>query len=182
MASEIKTIPLGMVNCYLVKMDGDYVLIDSGYSRNRAELEQKLARSGCRPGNLRLIFITHGDPDHTGNAAYLRKQFGAKIAMNKGDAAMVERGDMTAGRHANAVVKALVGTLSSAFGLKKTDRFKADLYIEDGWNFPGYGFEATAVQTPGHSAGSMSVLTATCFAETCSRIQRNPVSALSTSN
>ncbi len=89
--SEIKTIALalpfslGCVNCYLIKTEAGYVLIDTGSTNQRAVLEQELLKAGCRPGNLRLIILTHGDFDHTGNAAHLRRKFNAPLAMHPAD-------------------------------------------------------------------------------------------------
>ncbi len=77
--THIQTIPvmmpfkLGSVNCYLVNAGLNYVLIDTGSSNQRAYLERELRSAGCKPGNLKLIVITHGDFDHTGNAAHLRR-------------------------------------------------------------------------------------------------------------
>ncbi|GAG68637.1 unnamed protein product, partial [marine sediment metagenome] len=68
--------------------------IDTGGSNKRHDLENELDRAGCQPGNLNLIVLTHGDFDHTGNAAYLRKKFGTKIAMHSADSGMAEQGDM----------------------------------------------------------------------------------------
>jgi hypothetical protein len=50
--------------------------------------------------------LTHGDFDHTGNAAYLRQTFSAPLAMHPDDFSMLERGDMFASRdHANPMRK-----------------------------------------------------------------------------
>ncbi len=100
MQQEIKTIRLllpyrlSSVNCYLIKTDTGYILIDTGYSNKRTNLEKEFESAGCRPGNLKLIVLTHGDYDHAGNARYLREKYGTKIAMHNGDSGMVERGDM----------------------------------------------------------------------------------------
>ncbi len=83
------------MNCYLIDTGTGYVLIDTGSSNQRAILEKNLTSAGCKPGDLRLIALTHGDFDHTGNAAYLRKKFGSSIAMHSEDCGMVEQGDMT---------------------------------------------------------------------------------------
>jgi len=95
---KIITLPLpyklGTVNCYLIKTGTNYILIDTACSNKRAELEKKLERAGCKPGILKLIVLTHGDFDHTGNAAYLREKFGARVAMLHDDSGMSERGDM----------------------------------------------------------------------------------------
>jgi len=80
MPQEIKTINLGGVNCFLVKTGDGHVLIDTGLPTKRTDIEKELESAGCKPGNLKLIVLTHGDFDHTGNVAYLRKKFGTKIA------------------------------------------------------------------------------------------------------
>ena len=100
MPQEIKTISLllpyrlGSVNCYLIQTATGYILIDTGCSNKRADLEKEIESVGCKPGNLKLIVLTHGDFDHAGNAACLRKKFGTKIAMHYDDSGMVEHGDM----------------------------------------------------------------------------------------
>lgn len=149
---------MGSVNCYLVGTDGNFVLVDTGPSSGRAVLERTLVGAGCVPESLRLIIITHGDFDHTGNAAYLRAKFGAPIAMHAGDAGMAERGDMFWGRKSgNGLIRALAPAL---FRFGKPDRFTSDVLMEDGFDFAAYGFDAKAIALPGHSIGSLGVLTA----------------------
>jgi hydroxyacylglutathione hydrolase len=162
MPREIKTITFGGVNCYLVKTGAGYLLIDTGFTKNRGEIEKALESSGCHPGQLKLILITHGDYDHTGNASYLRQKYGAKIAMHPGDSVMVERGDMLADRRLNFFLRIIARMLLSIppFRVKKADRFRPDLIVEDGWDLSPYGFEAKAVHIPGHSSGSLGILTA----------------------
>ena len=79
MSSQITSIKLplpfrmGTVNCYLIATEEGYVLIDTGGPKNRKQVEAEMLRAGCEPGFLKLILITHGDFDHTGNAVYLRE-------------------------------------------------------------------------------------------------------------
>lgn len=66
--SEIKAITLHYlidVNNYLVKTGDSYILIDTGFSTKRTDFEKELESAGVRPGNLKLIILTHGDFDHT---------------------------------------------------------------------------------------------------------------------
>jgi hydroxyacylglutathione hydrolase len=104
---EIKTIAFGGVNCYLLSIDSGFVLIDTGFSKNRVDVEKELESAGCKPGNLRLILLTHGDFDHSGNAAYLRGKYNAKIAMHSADKGMVEKGDLFYNRNANLLMRIL---------------------------------------------------------------------------
>jgi len=67
------------VNCYLIKNDTGYLLIESGSSNQRDRLEKVLERAGCHPGNLRLIVITHGDFDHTAMPPICGTSLGPKL-------------------------------------------------------------------------------------------------------
>ena len=54
----ITIIELKNVNCYLVKGNNGYVLIDSGLPKNREEVEEKILKAGCDYGNLNLVVLT----------------------------------------------------------------------------------------------------------------------------
>jgi glyoxylase-like metal-dependent hydrolase (beta-lactamase superfamily II) len=149
---------MGSVNCYLVEAQGGFLLIDSGSPNSRQALDAELQGLGCRPGALRLCIMTHGDFDHIGNAAHVRATFGSKLAMHAGDAPMAEVGDMFAGREkSNFLLKALVPRL---IGFGKSERFVPDILLEDGSGLSEYGLEAQVISIPGHSSGSIGVLTA----------------------
>lgn len=172
MSQEIKTISLDGTNCYLVKTDGGYILIDTNFPFQRNKFEKTLEREGCRPGNLKLIVITHGDIDHTGNGAYLREKYKARIAMHDGDTEMCmndgitrDRGEMPKDFPLLLMILWLLrGFLRFAVGQmlwrKPFDRFEPDLLLEGDQSLAEYGFDAKILYTPGHSKGSISILTA----------------------
>jgi hydroxyacylglutathione hydrolase len=158
---EIAPITLGglpgfSANCYLVKTDTGYILIDTGFSPKRTNLDQQLERAGCPPGNIKLIVITHGHGDHTGNCAYLRAKYAARVAMHRGDSDMVEGGDIDL----SVFNRILVGLLSLIAGLGKSEKFRPDIYLEEGDDLSEYGFDAKVLHLPGHSPGSIGILTA----------------------
>jgi hydroxyacylglutathione hydrolase len=164
MENNIQTIrlplPFGMgrVNCYLAQTDSGFTLVDTGGSNDRKELMETLESSGCKPGGLSLILITHGDFDHAGNAAFLRQAFKSQIAMHKDDVGMVEDGDMFYNRQKpNLIVRKLAGLYASS---GKKDRFTPNLLLEDGNDLSEFGWKARIISIPGHSKGSIGVLTA----------------------
>lgn len=162
MPQEISIINTGGVNCYLVKTsDSGYVLIDTGFSNKRSKLEQELQSAGCKPGNLKLIVLTHGDSDHAGNCVYLREKYSTKIALHPGDSGMVERGDMSWNRKAKPdKVAILFRLMMFLFGRSsKFDLFKADIALEDGQDLAKYGLDAKVLHLQGHSQGSVGILT-----------------------
>jgi hydroxyacylglutathione hydrolase len=164
MQQQIKTISLslpyrlGSVNCYLIETNTGFVLVDTGGSNGRAKLARELEGAGCTPGDLELVVITHGDFDHTGNCAFLRKKFGTKIAMHADDSGMVERGDMFSNRESGNVLLRMMTPLLFRFG--GSERFVPDLYVEDGYDLSSFGWDAKVLSIPGHSKGSIGILTA----------------------
>jgi hydroxyacylglutathione hydrolase len=165
MTQEIRiiTLPmpykLGLVNCYLVKKDTGFFLVDTGFSNARLALEKELESAGCMPGQLKLILITHGDFDHTGNCAFLREKYGAKIAIHAEDAGLVESGDMFHNRKSG---NPFIGKISNLiFYLKKADKFKPDIQLVESFDLQEYGFDAKTLALPGHSKGSMGFMIST---------------------
>lgn len=112
---------MGFVNCYLIDTGSSFFLVDTGSKNKRLDLENELERHGCRPGNLKLIVLTHSDFDHTGNAAHLAHKFDTRTLMHSADAPMVEQGDMFVDRgKVNPLMCKLVAWMT---GFGKKERF-----------------------------------------------------------
>ncbi len=159
---NIITLPLplrmGRVNSYLIQNPAGYFLVDTGGSNARKELLRELESIGCKPHSLKLVILTHGDFDHIGNAAYLRSAFGAKIVMHGDDSGMAERGDMFVNRKKpNILIRALVPIFT---GFGTSERFAPDVLLNDGYDLSQHGLEAKVISLPGHSKGSIGIMTA----------------------
>ena len=167
MGGRIRRIDLG-VNCYLIDVECGYVLIDTGFPARRDKLDAQLAAAGCGPGELRLIVLTHGDVDHAGNCAHLRRTHHVPSAIHRQDVEMVRSGDMGVGRKGKPdrqvpLFRFMVWTtgLLNKFTGMGADFvvFEPDLLLEDGQDLSGYGLDARVVHLPGHSSGSIGILT-----------------------
>jgi glyoxylase-like metal-dependent hydrolase (beta-lactamase superfamily II) len=162
--AQIRTINAGGVNCYLVKTVSGFILVDTGFSSGRKNLEAALASAGCKPGEFKLVVLTHGDFDHSGNAAYLRAKYGARIAIHREDSDVVKRGDQDWNRKAKPdrfpLFFRAMGRLVTFFVRSvKFETFEPDLTIDEGYDLPAYGLAAEIVHLPGHSKGSIGILT-----------------------
>jgi len=155
---EIITIANKVVNCYLIKSGNDFFMVDTGMSFARGTLKKALAAAACKPGSLKLVIITHGDYDHTGNCVYLKEKYGAKIAVHRNEAGVLEKGDMLFSRRSRQGVffRAELKVARLLMGRP----FKPDVLVVDGDDLSPHGFAAKVVHTPGHTTGSISVLTA----------------------
>lgn len=171
-------IDLDGVNSYLARGEGGFVLFDTGghivtdkeFTDRRTLLRDALDAAGCTRENLNLILLTHGDNDHACNAAGLREEFGAGIAIHAGDLALVESPDpalwMESFRYRSPayrlVFRLLRKTITAATqrALEDFTAFSPDVLLEDGLSLLPYGLDATVLHLPGHTMGSVGVLTA----------------------
>lgn len=161
--STIQTINLSFVNCYLLKNEDRYILVDTGVPGMYTTLEKSLQDAGCIPGKLGLIILTHGDIDHAGNAAYLKTKYNTKVAIRKEDAPMVEKKELLMQRKVKSVVMRMMQSIMNFLGSYKKmtaafQSFTPDLYLEDGQELKTYGFDAKILHLPGHTPGSIAVL------------------------
>jgi glyoxylase-like metal-dependent hydrolase (beta-lactamase superfamily II) len=141
-------------NCYLLKEHENFILVDTACRSKRKDLVKGLEQAGCLPGNLRLILLTHGDFDHSGNAAWLVKEYGCPVGIHPRDAKMVEKGRMFITRDAgNLLLDFLTRVLLAV------DTFNPDVSLEDGMDLSSYGFGLQVIHVPGHSPGSVAFLT-----------------------
>jgi len=164
---EIKHLSLGMVNAYLVKTGKDIFLIDTGFAMTRSKLEKALEMEVVNPSNIKLVIITHGDIDHIGNCAYFQKEYGLKIAVHEADAWLCTTGKSIQNRKRissslskikSSIIRALiVKPLMKKYPL---EAFEPDMILADGHDFKKDGFDAKVVHIPGHSIGSIGILTA----------------------
>jgi hydroxyacylglutathione hydrolase len=160
-----KIFPINLkVPCYLIRDTDDFILIDTGDSSDRDRLENELDLLNVSSQSFKLVILTHGDFDHAGNAAFLRKKYGVKIAMHASDSGMVEKGDMGFNRKLRSdrvsVFGRIIMFISSHFvPPTQFEVFKPDHLIKDGQDLTEFGFDAKILELPGHSKGSIGVLT-----------------------
>ena len=89
---------------------------------------------------------------------HLRSAFGAMIVMHRDDSGMAERGDMFVNRNRpNILIRTLIPVFT---GFGAAERFMPDVLLDDGYDLSQRGLEAKAICLPGHSEGSIGILTA----------------------
>lgn len=131
---------------------GHRFLIDTGHALERLPLLAALWKSGVRaPGDLTAVLLTHRHSDHAGNAAWIRKHFGAPVFCQERDAVIL-RGDKPAQplKRANTVFykKWLCEAEDHRPAVSEVD----DVFSEGSWR---WGFRVTSV--PGHTEGSVMI-------------------------
>jgi len=157
---DIQRIDLGFVNAYLVRAGDGFILIDTGMAQQFSHLEKQMLQAGCLPDRLRLVVITHGDMDHTGGCAGLQAKYQARIAIHPADLAMATTGAPVK-RHARGLFGKIFMFLGNLPGRRGgAPKFQPQVLLEDGMGLDEYGLQAKVIHTPGHTQGSIAVLTA----------------------
>jgi glyoxylase-like metal-dependent hydrolase (beta-lactamase superfamily II) len=157
---DIILIEMTFVNAFLIKVIDGFILIDTGLAMYWKELEHELVAAGCLPGNLKLVIITHGDLDHTGNCLKLQEKYKCKVAIHKDDSFQAENG---------IFVKRKIRTFTGRIfvmirrlkrrGKFTFEKFKPDIYLTEGQKLTEYGLDATVIHIPGHTKGSIGIIT-----------------------
>jgi glyoxylase-like metal-dependent hydrolase (beta-lactamase superfamily II) len=163
---EIKQLALGMVNAYLIKDKTECFLIDTGMPMNKLKLEKALEQEGVKIENIKLVIITHSDIDHIGNCAYLQKEKGLKIAVHESDVNQCRTGKRNLNRKRKATLfSKMIQPVKSFMVIKPLIKkyplipFEPDISLTDGQDLNPYGLDAKIVHIPGHTKGSIGILT-----------------------
>ncbi len=151
MTLHILRLPLS--NVYL--LTGEHpMLVDSGGPADVVRILDFLQEHEIAPANLGLILVTHGHWDHAGGAAQLRAVTKAPIAIHRADAGLVRRGSNGPTRPT-----CLTGCLVRTFINRGYPPFEPDILIDREIDLHEFGVMARLIFTPGHTPGSISVLT-----------------------
>ncbi len=160
---------LGYVNCYLVRGDHGFLMVDTGWGTDSAyeTLVSQLAEIGADITQISQIVITHIHPDHYGLAGRIKEISRAKVYIHRLDAQLVPERylnmesllDQTINwlvlngvppAEAPALQKASV-SLAARFVLP----VPPDVQLEGGETISTGVFDLKVVWTPGHSRGQV---------------------------
>ena len=145
-------IRLKLSNAYLIAGDRP-VLVDTGSPGETNKIAQALAQAGVALPDLALIVHTHGHGDHAGSTRELQQRSGAPVAIHPADGELLRLGHkapLTPTRFTGRVMRPLVNMPFAGV--------EADLWLEDGQSLAAYGVPGRVIHTPGHTAGSISLL------------------------
>ena len=157
---------LNHVNVYLIEGEKGNLLIDTGWDTPEAfsALEEELASKGFALKDISQVVVTHLHPDHYGLAGKIRKLSGAKVALSKIEAGMLNlryvKLDVLVDEvlrllRSNGVPKNELSQLSeAALPVRKfVIPVSPDIKLKAGEKISIDPFEFKVFLTPGHSLG-----------------------------
>jgi glyoxylase-like metal-dependent hydrolase (beta-lactamase superfamily II) len=165
MAEQIIPVKLKITNCYLIRgsINGEttYVMVDAGPPGTAGIFTSAIEKLSVDPGEIKLIFITHGHWDHWGSLKEIMEITGARAAINHRESPWLEekRVRVPGGQGIWGKFLFAFAPLLKPLIKKGLQPVRADMALEDdGHSLESYGITGRILHTPGHTGGSMSLL------------------------
>lgn len=143
MMVQMFTVGRFLTNCYVAACEKtrEAIIIDPGFD-NRKEAEKIFEFANANALTLRFIVNTHGHPDHTCGNRMVKKIFAVPILIHEYDAYML-------GENSKRIAR--------FFGFESFSP-PADMLLHNGDTIKFGKVTLKALHTPGHSRGSISLL------------------------
>ncbi len=154
MATRIVPITTPISNAYLL-VGERIVVVDTLAPGNAKRILGAVEKLGRQPQDVSLILLTHGHGDHIGSADELRSRTNALVAMHWADLEMLQP-DFEP--KLNPIGN--IGRLLTRVSKPQTVQLAIDMMLDGNTRLDRYGVDARAIETPGHTPGSVSVLVA----------------------
>ncbi|MFI7600165.1 MBL fold metallo-hydrolase [Actinoplanes sp. NPDC049681] len=144
------------INTYLL-LGRRPVLVDAGTPGKAGTIVEGLARHGVDPADLALIVLTHAHLDHFGSAAELQRLTGAPIAAHAADAGPYRSGRSRRPYRPTGPMGRLMARARPLYA--RIEPVEPDILLDGPTSLADFGVDGRIMPTPGHTAGSVSVLT-----------------------
>ncbi|WP_285785967.1 MBL fold metallo-hydrolase [Microbispora sp. NBRC 16548] len=156
---------LHAVNAYVIESLEGPVIVDSGWAMPDAEkaLAAALEALGHRLSDLAQVLVTHAHWDHYSQALALRRAFGVRVRVGRGERVSIEAHDPANGLHprqAEMLLRCGAPDLARRIATQEVseeDRNMPftlpDAWLDHGERIPLGPREIDVVATPGHTRG-----------------------------
>jgi len=166
---DFLTIVLSQTNCYLLKLENGFLLIDCGNASDKDSFLKTLGNLGITIKDIRYLFLTHHHNDHCGLMKHITSENpSVRAIMGWKCAEYMETGihfKHNNEKYSNSALKMIIG-IYSKFRKNRSGKFtpyykrKHDIIIERDVDntLPLLGIEGKIILTPGHTEDSISII------------------------
>ncbi|RPF29869.1 glyoxylase-like metal-dependent hydrolase (beta-lactamase superfamily II) [Streptomyces sp. Ag109_G2-6] len=161
MSAATRVVPIPVlgrhhINAYLL-LGRRPVVVDAGTPGSGRKIHDAIAAHGVDPADLSLIVLTHGHIDHFGSAAELSRLTGAPVAGHVADLGPFRTGRVREPYLPTGPMGRLMARNAKLHA--RAEPVEPELLLRGETDLSDFGIEARVMPTPGHTAGSVSVLT-----------------------
>lgn len=149
---KINRIKLSFSNAYLVQ-DRHTIRVDTGMPGEERKILQAAEQAGVKAGDIRLILHTHGHVDHAGSTAALAKTLDVPTAVHRHDEVLLRTGRMNPLKPLRLEARLIKPLVDKPF-----PPVAPDVLADETIDLAEFGVQGRLLSTPGHTAGSISLL------------------------
>ncbi len=157
---------LGTSNAYIIQGDAGYILVDAGNPHQEKRFFRLLGQYGLHPEDIRLIVVTHVHFDHVGSLSAIKAECRCPVMVHEKEYHLLKEAKLVFPRGTNLQGKgASLAAIQMAkyFPSMKAFKFEpveAEIVVSGEASLEKFGIAGKVIPTPGHTAGSLSVLLA----------------------
>lgn len=157
----VRRVLTGRSNAFLVSNGENHVLIDTGHAIGYAQLQKNLARLRVPQEKLSACILTHAHYDHAENAQRIKAADATKLIIQQEETGYLSRGENPMIYGTTRFVRSLTNLLGKRVLARASYAPAiADRTFDESLDLSPFSVNAYALHTPGHSAGSASVIIA----------------------
>lgn len=146
-------------NCYLVRNGSHFLMIDTGWAIQWEDREEVLNLTGVNSELLDALILTHAHYDHAGLAARIKRQYDAPVIAHRLEAPLLKKGRAQFPKGSLILTQWILKKLEYVPAINVGYRpVEPDILVDETLDLEDIGFNVRIIHTPGHSAGSISVI------------------------
>ena len=147
----------GRSNVFMLSDNEKNILIDTSPGYKWKSLKNVLNQLKIR--NIELLVLTHTHHDHAGNASRIKREYGAKVIVNKREAEFLQKGETSLPHGTIFITYLLVDKIVPNLPIRfNYEPCEPDILTDLRFDLKPFGFNAYILHTPGHSVGSQSII------------------------
>ncbi len=148
-------------NTYLLKGTAGFILADAGMKGSVSRLKAVLEKENISPEDINLIIVTHSHYDHVQGLSEIRELTKAPVLVHVEELKTGNRDKADYKNKSTLPYRMIVGLMGGATPEGKSNFIiNPEIKMEgDEFDLGQYGVAAKIMHTPGHSPGSISIVT-----------------------
>ncbi len=147
-----------IVKCFLLRGESGVVLVDAGPHAKEHILLERIADAGVRPEEIDLIVVTHCHKDHIWGLSTLLERTGARVAAHNEAVPYIREGRQPELKSTGLLARILKLFIQMS-SVAKLPEVEPGVFVQDSMDLRNFGVAAEVIHTPGHTPGSVSLIT-----------------------
>ena len=142
---------------HLIKTADGYIQFDGGMIQTLKKYLKLLVKHKINPEEIKLIVVNHAHFDHVSALKKLKKITKAQILVHEDDAEYLRKGISSEVKTLTLSSKLLMSFVPKS--MRNYEPVEPDIAIKDEYSLQEFGIDAKIIHTPGHTAGTVSLIT-----------------------